>query len=180
MSKKLILGAFALLIWIALVFQGLMSPVLAKTKITSGADVKADDKNVREILASFHKAEEFLEARNLEGLMGLYSKDYNYNGLTKDDLRKIWEGLFTEHNKIASSHMFSKIVVVPGKNPTADITCTGSLWATTVPTGQRVNIDSWFEEAHHMVYEDGAWRIRGHAGEAPKVLQFGVAPHPLF
>ena len=180
MYKKLILGVFALLILIAFLFQGLTLPVLAKTKITPGADVQADDKSVREILVSFHKAEEFLEARNLDGLMGLYSKDYNYNGLKKDDLRKIWEGLFTQHQKIASSHMFSKIIVVAGKNPTADITCTGSLWATTVPTGHRVNIDSWFEEEHHMAYEDGAWRIRGHAGEAPKVLQFGVAPHPLF
>ena len=26
----------------------------------------------------------------------------------------------------------------------------------------------------------GVWRIRGNAGETPRVLPFGTAPHPLF
>jgi hypothetical protein len=47
-------------------------------------------------------------------------------------------------------------------------------------TGDRVNVDSWYGEVHHLIYEDGIWRIRGHAGEAPKGIQFGVAPHPFF
>ncbi|HSF66250.1 MAG TPA: hypothetical protein VLA67_02360 [Nitrospiraceae bacterium] len=28
--------------------------------------------------------------------------------------------------------------------------------------------------------QGGVWRIRGNAGETPRVLPFGTAPHPLF
>jgi len=28
--------------------------------------------------------------------------------------------------------------------------------------------------------EGGVWRIHGSAGETPRVLPFGTAPHPLF
>lgn len=44
----------------------------------------------------------------------------------------------------------------------------------------RVIIESWFHETHHMADEDGAWRIRGHAGEDTKALPFGTSPHPFF
>ena len=47
-------------------------------------------------------------------------------------------------------------------------------------TGQKTAIDSWYEEIHYLVKEDGKWRIRGNAGERPRALQFGTAPHPLF
>lgn len=177
MSVAIVLGA---VLGTAMWLQTFAVPVLAKTKVSTGAEVQADDKTVREILDAFHRAEEFLQARNLDALMGLYSKEYNYHGLKKDDLRKIWEDLFAQHHRISTEHMFSKIVVLAGKTPAAEITCTGSLWATSDVAGQRVNIDSWFEEVHHMVYEDGRWRIRGHAGEPSKALQFGVAPHPFF
>jgi hypothetical protein len=180
MFKKPTIGLLAMLICIPLSLQGLALPVLAKTKVSPGAEIKADEKAVHGILASFQKAEEFLDARNLDGLMGLYSKDYYYNALKKDDVRKIWEGLLAQHHRIASSHMFTKIVVVDGKHPTAEITCTGSLWATADPSGKRENIDSWFEEVHHMVYENGEWRITGQVGEHPRAPEFGVAPHPLF
>ena len=70
-------------------------------------------------------------------------------------------------------------VVVEGNAPRAEVTCTGGLWATSESTGQRENIDSWFQEVHRLIYEDGAWRIRGHAGEGPNALRFGVA-HPFF
>lgn len=44
----------------------------------------------------------------------------------------------------------------------------------------RVIIDSWFCEIHHVAYEeDGAWRIRGHAGEDTRALPFGASPHPF-
>lgn len=156
------------------------SPVLAKTKISPNAEIHADQKKVQEIMATFEKAEAALEARNLENLMALYSKDYAYHGLTRDDIRKIWKDLFAQSHRIASEHRFSKIVVADGKNPRAEVTCTGSFWSTSEDAGKRVNIDSWYEEVHYLVYEDGAWRIRGHAGEASKDPIFGNTPHPLF
>ena len=142
--------------------------------------VEADDKTVSEILAAFNRAEQALHARDLDALTALYAQAYNYHGLRKDDLRKIWENLFAQYPRISSTHIFSRIVAVPGKPPTAETTCTGSLWATSQETGQREVIDSWFYEVHYLVYEDGAWRIRGHAGEPPATLRFGVTPHPFF
>lgn len=157
----------------------LPSPASAKTKISPDAEIQADHKTVEDIMATFKKAEEALEQRNLETLMALYSKDYSYHGLTKEDIRKIWKDLFAHSHRIASEHRFSKIAVVDGKNPRAEVTCTGSFW-TTDEAAKRVNIDSWYEEVHYMVYEDGAWRIRGHAGEGSKATLFGTTPHPLF
>jgi len=36
------------------------------------------------------------------------------------------------------------------------------------------------EEVHYLTLEGGVWRIRGNAGETPRVLQFGTTPRPLF
>ena len=115
----------------------------------------------------------------MEALMAIYSKDFSYNGLKKDDLKMIWTELFAQYRRMESHHLFSKIVVVHGKVPIAEVTCTGGLWATADVTSERVRIDSWFEEVHHMIYEDGVWRIHGHEGEDPKNTQLGVA-HPFF
>ncbi|TAJ31555.1 MAG: hypothetical protein EPO64_02315 [Nitrospirae bacterium] len=157
-------------------------PDLGEVHIDRWATIKAADKDVGEILAAFNRAEESLHEENLDGIMALYSEQYKYHGLTKADLRKTWQELFAHYDHIASTHIFSRIrATASGKNPTAEIVCTGSLWGVSTDTGQRTIIDSWFYETHNMIYEDGAWRIRGHgAEEAPKVLPFGVAPHPFF
>jgi hypothetical protein len=47
-------------------------------------------------------------------------------------------------------------------------------------SGLQVPIDSWYEEVHVLTLEGGDWRIRGNAGEMPRALPFGTAPHPLF
>ncbi len=172
-------AAWGVLLGLAVGLQGVGSSALALTDLTLDAEIKADEKTVREILATFKLAEEALQARNLDRLMALYSKDYAYHGLTKPDLQKIWKDLFAQHHRLASLHRLSRIAATPGKAPSAEVTCTGALWATD-QTERRVNIDSWFEEVHYLVYESAAWRIRGHAGESPKGMRFGVAPHPLF
>lgn len=41
-------------------------------------------------------------------------------------------------------------------------------------------MDSWFEEVHYLVKEDGVWRIIGNAGGTAETPRFGHAPHPLF
>jgi hypothetical protein len=76
---------------------------------------------------------------------------------------------------------FSKIVKVgSGSNAIIEVTCTGSLSGLSKTSGLRIPIDSWYEEVHFLMLEDGAWRIRGNVGEAPWVRPFGTAPHPLF
>jgi ketosteroid isomerase-like protein len=156
-------------------------PDAGKIYVDRWAEIKGSDKDVNEILAAFNRAEDALHARDLDGLMALYSEQYRYHGLSKSDLRKIWEEMFAGYDNLASTHTFSRIHVGgSAKQPTADISCTGSLWGLSKETGNRVFIDSWWYEIHHVVYEDGAWRIRGHAGEDTKALPFGTSPHPFF
>jgi hypothetical protein len=55
--------------------------------------------------------------------------------------------------------------------------CSQPLKETTL----RSPIDSWYEEIHYLRKENGRWRIVSNmGGESVPVLQFGVAPHPLF
>ncbi len=173
------LCALGIAIGVGVLFAALPLSALAETKIGKDAVINANDKTTKEILAAFDRAEEALRGGNLDAVMAIYSKDFQYQGLKKDDLKRIWTTLFSRHHRLASHHIFSKIVVVNGKVPTAEVTCTGGLWATADATGERVRIDSWFEEVHRLVYEDGAWRILGHAGEGPNALNFGTA-HPFF
>lgn len=148
--------------------------------VDNWAEVKADDKTVSGILAAFNRAEAALQAGNVDDLMGLYSERYSYHGLTKQDLRKIWDELLLGHREFRSNHILSRIVETLDHPQGAEITCTGSLWAVSKETGQPVNIDSWYGEVHYMVNENGTWRVRGHRGEAPQTLVFGAAPHPFF
>jgi hypothetical protein len=179
MNRNRSLLALGIMIGLGGWFPALSLPALAETKISKGADINVNDQTTKEILAAFDRTEEALRGKRLDALMALYSKDFYYQGLKKDDLKRIWTTLFSRYYRMASHHIFSKIVVVNGKVPTAEITCTGGLWATYDATGERVRIDSWFEEVHRLVYEDGTWRIRGHAGEDPNNMQFGAA-HPFF
>ena len=173
-----------LLVWALLLVTGCTLPALpdaGKISVDRWAEIKGSDKDIGDVLAAFNRAEEALHARDIDGLMALYSEQYRYHGLSKSDLRKIWEEMFSRYDGLASTHMFSRIhVMVSDKQPTANISCTGSLWGLSKDTGKRVIIDSWFYEMHHVVYENGAWRIRGHAGEDTKTLPFGASPHPFF
>jgi hypothetical protein len=177
-------GPNAIVLFVLLAFPGCAIPALPDTgRISLGrwAEIKGSDKDIGEILAAFNRAEEALHSRDLDGLMALYSEQYRYHGLSKADLRKIWEEMFARYDSLASTHTFSRIQVGgSSREPTAEITCTGSLWGLSRETGKRVILDSWFYEIHHVVFENGAWRIRGHAGEDTKALPFGTSPHPFF
>lgn len=147
----------------------------------SGSVIEVDGATLKAVVGTFEQAEEAIKAHDLEKVMTIYSAQYNYHGLTKDDLRKIWKDLFDEYQEIASTHLFTKMAKVgAGRNTVLEVTCTGHLWARSKTSGLYVPIDSWHEEVHYLVLEDGAWRIRGNVGESPRVLPFGTAPHPLF
>jgi hypothetical protein len=156
-------------------------PTPGKVQIDRWAEIKADEKDIASLLAAFSRAEEALHTEDLNGIMALYSEQYRYHGLSKSDLRKAWEEIFAHYDNIASSHIFSAIrVTVTGKVPTAEITCTGNLWGVAKETGHRGIIDSWYSEIHHLVYENGEWRIIGHGAGDTKTLPFGSSPHPFF
>jgi hypothetical protein len=147
----------------------------------SGSVIEVDVATLKAVVDAFEQAEEAIKAHDLEKVMAIYSPHYNYHGLKKDDLRKIWKELFDEYQEIASTHLFTKMAKVgSGRDAVLEVTCTGHLWARSKTSGLYVPIDSWYEEVHYLVLEDGAWRIRGNVGESPRVLPFGTAPHPLF
>jgi hypothetical protein len=147
----------------------------------SGSVIEVDGATLKAVVGIFEEAEGAIKAHDLEKVMAIYSPHYNYHGLKKDDLRKIWKDLFDEYQEIASTHLFTKMTKVgAGRNAVLEVTCTGHLWARSKTSGLYVPIDSWYEEVHYLVLEDGAWRIRGNVGESPRVLPFGTAPHPLF
>jgi hypothetical protein len=153
----------------------------ATTSLSKDSVMEVDQATVNQLLDVFHKADAAVAAENLDGLMELYATQYNYHGLKHADIRKIWSDLFKEYRNLVDVHFFSKIVKVgSGSNAIIEVTCTGILSGISKTSGLRVPIDSWYEEVHFLTLEGGVWRIRGNAGETPRVLPFGTAPHPLF
>ena len=72
-------------------------------------------------------------------------------------------------------------LVGSGSKLVGGMTCSGVVWGTSKDTTLRSPVDSWYEEIHYLKKENGRWRIVGNVGgESIAVLQFGVAPHPLF
>lgn len=158
------------------------TPAVAESRLLPGAETEADEKTVKELLAVFERADRAVRSRDLDGVMAVYSDRYNYHGLKKSDIRKIWKDLFEHYDDIDSTHLFSRIapVVSVGPGESVEITCSGNVRAVSKISRLRVPIDSWYGEVHHMIREDGAWRIRGNLGDVQTVLPFGTAPHPLF
>ena len=157
----------------------LLPMVVAETHLLPGTQAEADDKTVKEILAVFERADQAVKSRDIEGVMAVYSKQYNYHGLKKSDIRKVWMDLFDNYREIESTHLFSRIVSV-GPGGSVEITCSGGVRGISKTGNLRVPIDSWYGEVHYMVREDGTWKIRGNLGDTQTVLPFGTAPHPLF
>ena len=147
----------------------------------SGSVIEVDQTTLKTVVGVFEKAEDAIKAHDLEQVMTIYSPQYNYHGLKKDDVRKIWKELFDEYQEIASTHLFTKVTKVgSGRDAVLEVTCTGHLWARSKMSGLYVPIDSWHEEVHYLAPEGGEWRIRGNLGDSPRVLPFGTSPHPLF
>jgi hypothetical protein len=149
------------------------------TYVANSADVQADRTTMNDILSSFKQAEAALKRRDIDGIMKLYSDSYKHQSFDKVALRAVWVKLFEEHHDFSTTHVFTQVRV---EAQTAQIRCTGSLWAVSNATNERVNLDSWFGEVHYMVSENGAWHIRGNAWEvrSEKQPQFARPPHPFF
>ncbi len=133
------------------------------------------------ILSVFRRADEAIKTRDVEGVMVLYSDQYNYHGLTKYDMRKLWYDLVEEFQDLSNVLHLSRLAQSgSGSQTIVEVTCTGSLSGLSQTGGLRVPIDSWYEEVHYLTLENGQWRIRGNVGDQPRLMPFGTAPHPLF
>jgi ketosteroid isomerase-like protein len=165
----------------ACLWTSMPSTVRAKTQLMSGGIQDVDPQTLKELLSTFEQAEQAMQAHDLDGIMALYSHDYLYHGLKKEDVQKIWKQLFDYYKELESFHTFSVVRTVgSGSKVVAEITCTGVVWGTSKDTTLRTPVDSWYEEIHYLKKENGRWRIVGNVGESQPVLQFGIAPHPLF
>ncbi|MCE7975921.1 MAG: nuclear transport factor 2 family protein [Nitrospira sp. NTP1] len=164
-----------------LVVVALLSVATADVRLLPGAAVDLDQATTNAVLKTFQQAEEALRARHVDGVMALYSEQYDYHGLKKSDMRKVWANLFDEFQDLTDSHRFSRLAKVgSGSKTIIEVTCTGSLTGLSKTGDLRVPIDSWYEEVHYMTWEDGQWRIRGNVGDSPRFMPFGTSPHPLF
>ncbi len=159
----------------------MLVPATAEMQLLPGAAADLDQATTSEVMKTFQRANEALRARNLDGVMALYSEQYDYHGLKKADMRKVWANLFNEFQELADVHHFSRLTKVgSGSKTIIEVTCTGHLSGLSKTGGLRVPIDSWYEEVHYMTFEDGQWRIRGNVGDSPRFMPFGTSPHPLF
>lgn len=158
-------------------------PNLGGTHISRSANIQADQKTMDEILGTFHHAQEAVQHRDLDAFMGFYADNYKNRGWTKDTLRREWKQLFQDYRDLSITHVLTRIAVDMDRTPpSAQVTCTGSLWAISNETNQQTNIDSWFGEVHYLAYIDGVWRMQGHVWEVldPKESRTARPSHPFF
>ena len=158
-------------------------PDITGIHLSEGAEIQGDDQTVQAILSVFKKAEDAVSHKDLDGLMALYSESYLHGGYTKDSVRAVWTDLFTKYRDFTGTHTFSKIKIQTDKRvPAAHVACTGSLWAISNETGQRVQIDSWNGEVHHLISERANWYIAGTYWEVPpgNEQRPTFRPHPFF
>ena len=114
--------------------------------------------------------------------MKFYPTSYDYHGLKRSDVRRVWEEVFLHYRDISSSHVFTELNLVQADGVRkAYVTCTGGLQGTEKQTGKSITIDSWAREVHYLVKEEGTWRFFGNAGGAANHAPATSAPHhPLF
>ena len=181
LSRLQTLAMACLVIVLAASSLGRATDVRAEVRTGQDASSEVDQQTVQAIVKAFERAEAAIHGRNLDGVMQLYAPDYNYHALRRDDIRKIWKNLFANYRQISTTHYFAKIRTKGiGPHLGAEVTCAGTLWATSDLTNLRVPLDSWHEEIHYLTRENGEWKIIGNIGETPTVLEFGASPHPLF
>ncbi len=158
------------------------TPVAAAVEFAPGVGADADQPVINELLAAFNEAEAAVKSADLERLMKFYPTSYNYHGLKRSDVRRVWEEVFLHYRDISSSHVFTELNLIRADGVRkAYVTCTGGLQGTEKQTGKSVTIDSWAREVHYLVKEEGTWRFLGNAGGAPPSALAASAPHhPLF
>ena len=165
--------------------HGPSMPDLGGIYVAHDAVSEEDEQTVDQITASFKQAGDALQRAELEGVLAFYSKNYQHRGFNAVTIGSTWKDLFQKYSHLSITHVFTKITFEAGSSPPkARITCTGSLWGLSSQIGKRkrVHIDSWFDEVHHLVYEDGRWRTQGHAWEVlmEKETRFARPPYPFF
>ena len=158
------------------------TPVAAAVEFAPGVGADADQPVIKELVAAFNEAEAAVKQADLDALMKFYATAYNYHGLKRSDVGRVWEEVFLHYRDVSSSHIFTELKLVQADSTgKAYVTCTGGLHGTEKQTGKPITIDSWAREVHYLVKEEGAWRFLGNAGGVSSPALPASAPHhPLF
>ncbi len=158
------------------------TPIAAVVEFAPGVGANADQPVMRELIAAFNEAETAVKKGDLDALMTFYAAGYNYHGLKRSDVRRVWEEVFLHYRDISSSHVFTELKLVQADGTRkAYVTCTGGLQGTEKQTGKPITIDSWAGEVHYLVKEGVAWRFLGNAGgTSPSTAPASAPHHPLF
>lgn len=174
---------------VALLFTGLPvigfscpGPGSAAVEISPATVAEKDQKVMKELVAAFERAEAAVQHADLEALMPFYADGYNYHGLKRTDVRRVWEEVFTHYQTVSSRHVFTEFRVTQANGVMkAYVTCTGGLYGIDKETGKPITIDSWVNEIHYLIKEKGEWHFHGNAGGSKEPIPAGSAPHhPLF
>lgn len=157
-------------------------PSSAAVKYVPGAATPADGNLAKELAAAFDRAEAAMQHADLDALMLFYENAYNYHGLKRSDVRRIWSEVFSHYRELNSSHLFTELKIVhDGSMTKAFVTCTGGLYGIDKESGKHVTIDNWAGEVHYLVKDDGGWKFVGNVGGARLEIPATSAPHhPLF
>ena len=158
------------------------APAAAAVEFAPGVGADADLPVIKELVAAFDEAEASVKKADVDALMKFYATAYNYHGLKKPDVRRVWEEVFLHYRDISSSHVFTELRLVQAEGvKKAYVTCTGWLNGTEKQTGKPVTIDSWVREVHHLIKEEGRWRFLGNTGgTSPSAPPASAPHHPLF
>lgn len=155
---------------------------VADVEVAPGIVGERDQALMRDVVAAFDHADTAVRQADLDALMPFYAKGYNYYGLKPADVRRIWAEVFVHYRDLSSRHVFTDAKLMQtGKVKKASVTCTGGLYGIDKESGKTITIDSWANEIHYLIYEDGAWRFLGNKGGITEPVPPSSAPHhPLF
>lgn len=179
-SLILILALMAIVVAVSRFHQPTLS--VADVEVVPGVVGERDQALMRDVMAAFDQADAAVRQADIEALMPFYAQGYNYYGLKPADVRRIWAEVFVHYRDLASRHVFTDVKLIQtGKVKKAAVTCTGGLYGIDRDSGKRITVDSWVNEVHYLVYEDGAWRFLGNKGGITESVPPSSAPHhPLF
>jgi len=154
----------------------------AAVELGPGVVAEADPAVAQELAEAFDRADMAVQHADLDSLMLFYEKGYNYHGLKRSDVQRIWTEVFGHYRGIKSTHLFTTLKVVHAGSATkAFVTCTGGLYGTDKESGRPVTIDSWAGEVHYLVKEGTTWKFLGNVGGAlPHVAPTSAPHHQLF
>ena len=149
-----------------------------RSNIADQAELRGDPKSIEEVTKAFTSFEHALKQSNLDGVMALFAEGYSDRQFTKDDLRAEWEHTFSTYHDIAATHLVTRVEANAASTQTmAFVTCSGTISGVSNVTGKRILLDSWIGEVHHMVLEQGQWRILGNSLEVRNPVDTLIAGH---